>query len=148
MSENRYGVDTSYFYDIFERELKDISNHTPAELARVLARMSRTADEKVMHESEFARDLIEANKNEFINGVAATLGYILNNGEAIPEEELQRIGGIVLETRDVFVYDINDKGHKVAYELLEEVGKKAGVQSGDVAGLLDWIDKLPDHKGE
>ena len=99
MSKNRYGVDTSYFYNIFERELKNISNHTPAELARVLARMSRTADEKVLLEPEFAKDLIEANKNEYINGVAATIGYILNNGEAIPEEELQRIGGIVLETR-------------------------------------------------
>jgi len=45
--------------------------------------------------------LTEQNKNEFINGVASTLAYILDNGEAIPEEELQRIGAIVLERRGI-----------------------------------------------
>ena len=40
--------------------------------------------------------------------------------------------------------EFSDGGAKVAYELLAEIGKKAGVQDGDVAGLLEWIDKLPD----
>lgn len=95
MSKNRHGVDTSYFRSWFDRSLKDLSNYKPDELARELARMSRTADSKVLLEDEFA-----------------------------------------------------DRGANVAYELLAEIGKKAGVQDGDVAGLLEWIDKLPDYKEE
>jgi hypothetical protein len=53
MSTNRYGVDTSYFYNLFKRELTDLSNHTPDELARVLLRAARTADPKVFLEAEF-----------------------------------------------------------------------------------------------
>lgn len=44
---------------------------------------------------------LDRNQDEFINGVASTLAYILDNGEAIPEEELQRIGSIVLEKHDI-----------------------------------------------
>ena len=55
--------------------------------------------------------LTEQNENEFINGVASTLAYILDNGEAIPEEELQRIGGIILEQRGIkFCQDCEGKG--------------------------------------
>lgn len=110
--KNRYGVDTSYFYNIFDRELKDISNHTPAELARVLARMSRTADNKVLLEPEFA-----------------------DEGVKVAGEQLKE-----LETQ----IEMNAKGRKVAYELLDEISRKAGVEAGDVAGLIGWIGKLPE----
>lgn len=54
MSSNRYGVDVSYFKKWFDRAFKDLSNYKPDELARELARMSRTADDTVLLESEFA----------------------------------------------------------------------------------------------
>ena len=51
---NRYGLDMSYFRNLFDRELnKPLADFTPKELARVLARASRTADPDVMHEPEF-----------------------------------------------------------------------------------------------
>jgi hypothetical protein len=52
--KNRYGLDMSYFRNIINRELnRPLVDYKPSELARVLARMSRTADETVMHEAEF-----------------------------------------------------------------------------------------------
>ena len=52
--KNRYGLDMSYFRNLFNRELnRPLVNFKPSELARVLARASRTADPKVMHEAEF-----------------------------------------------------------------------------------------------
>ncbi len=89
--KNRYGVDTSYFRKLFNRELQNLADYKPDELARVLARMSKTADPKVIQEREFS-----------------------------------------------------DDGAKVAYGLLAEIGEKAGIEEGDVSGLLEWIDKLPD----
>lgn len=50
---NEYGLDVSYFQKIIKRELLDIRRQTPSDLARVLARMSRTADPSVMFEPEF-----------------------------------------------------------------------------------------------
>ena len=53
---NRYGVDVSYFRKTINRELnRDLSNFKPDELARVLARLSVTADKQVVHEDEFAK---------------------------------------------------------------------------------------------
>jgi hypothetical protein len=52
---NRYGVDVAYFRKTINRELnRSLRDFRPSELARVFARLSRTADEKVMHEPEFA----------------------------------------------------------------------------------------------
>ena len=51
---NRYGLDVSYFEKWISRALRDISNYKPSELARELARMSRTADSEVMKEPEFS----------------------------------------------------------------------------------------------
>lgn len=54
IGSNRYGLDMSYFRNLFDRELnKPLADFTPKELARVLARASRTADPDVMHEPEF-----------------------------------------------------------------------------------------------
>lgn len=50
---NEFGVDMSYFNAIIERELSDLSRYKRDELARVLARMSHTADPSVMKEREF-----------------------------------------------------------------------------------------------
>jgi len=51
---NRYGVDVSYFRKTINRELnRDLNNFKPDELARVLARLSVTADSAVIFEDEF-----------------------------------------------------------------------------------------------
>jgi len=54
--ENRYGVDVTYFEvwndRIFNSE-SGLTNYKPDELARELARMSRTADSEVLKEPEF-----------------------------------------------------------------------------------------------
>ena len=51
---NRYSVDISYFRKTINRELnRGLSDFKPDELARVLARLSVTADKSVIHESEF-----------------------------------------------------------------------------------------------
>ncbi|VEL96967.1 hypothetical protein ALT761_01966 [Alteromonas sp. 76-1] len=53
--KNRYGLDVSYFRNAINRELNGpLANHKPDELARVLARLSRTADDSVMYEPEFS----------------------------------------------------------------------------------------------
>lgn len=52
--KNRYGVDVSYFRKTINRELnRGLSDYKPDELARVLARLSVTADRLVIFESEF-----------------------------------------------------------------------------------------------
>jgi hypothetical protein len=50
---NRYGLDMSYFRRLFNRELSNLENFMPDELARVLARAARTADASVLQEGEF-----------------------------------------------------------------------------------------------
>jgi hypothetical protein len=52
--KNRYGVDVSYFRKTINRELnRPLSDFRPDELARVFARLSKTADPDVMSEPEF-----------------------------------------------------------------------------------------------
>ena len=52
---NRYGLDVAYFRKTINRELnRDLRNFMPSELARVLARLSVTADKQVIHEPEFS----------------------------------------------------------------------------------------------
>ncbi len=51
---NRYGVDVSYFRNVINRELnRSLRDFKPDELARVFARMARTACEEVLTEAEF-----------------------------------------------------------------------------------------------
>lgn len=50
---NEYGLDHHYFTEKLEIIQRDISRYTPDELARELARLSRTADAKVLAEPEF-----------------------------------------------------------------------------------------------
>ena len=53
--KNRYGLDVSYFRNVINRELnRPLDNYKPDELSRVLARLSRAADESVMFEPEFS----------------------------------------------------------------------------------------------
>lgn len=53
---NRYGVDVAYFRKTINRELnRPLVNYKPDELARVLARLSVTADSSVVMEPEFQR---------------------------------------------------------------------------------------------
>lgn len=52
---NRYGLDDQYFKLWMKRIINSgLEHYTPQELARELARMSKAADPKVMHEPEFA----------------------------------------------------------------------------------------------
>jgi hypothetical protein len=63
MSTNQYGLDNDYFerkIAILHRD--GLRNWTPDELARELARMSRTADAAVMREPEFSTPIIEQQK--------------------------------------------------------------------------------------
>jgi hypothetical protein len=54
VSTNRFGLDVSYFRKTIDRELcRDLSNFRPDELARVCARLARTADKDVLKEPEF-----------------------------------------------------------------------------------------------
>ena len=53
MSANEYGLDASYMKGKLKIFLRDIDRHTPDEAARVLARLSVVADEKVLREPEF-----------------------------------------------------------------------------------------------
>lgn len=52
---NQYGLDASYFINLFARELRPdvVRNQTPDCLARVLARAARTACAEVLTEQEF-----------------------------------------------------------------------------------------------
>ncbi len=52
---NRYGLDIAYFRNVINRELnRPLVNYKPDELARVFARLSRTADKSIMFEPEFS----------------------------------------------------------------------------------------------
>lgn len=50
---NRYGLDVGYFTQKMMRMVRDMGDFKPAEMARVLARMSKTADSAVLAEPEF-----------------------------------------------------------------------------------------------
>lgn len=50
---NKFGLDVSYFHKKLSQVMGDLGSYTPAELARVLARLCRTADAKVLAEVEF-----------------------------------------------------------------------------------------------
>ena len=66
--KNRYGLDVSYFRNVINRELnRSLENHKPDELARVFARLSRTADKSVMFEPEFSNKFAIEKKIEAIN---------------------------------------------------------------------------------
>lgn len=52
---NRYGLDVSYFRNTIDRELnRSLTDFKPDELARVCARLAKTADSEVLKESEFS----------------------------------------------------------------------------------------------
>ena len=61
--DNRYGLDNQYFEKWIDRVRQHgFSNWRPHELARELARMSKAADENVMHEPEFAKQATQERK--------------------------------------------------------------------------------------
>ncbi len=69
--KNRYGLDVSYFRNVINRELnRPLANHKPDELARVLVRLSRTADEPVMFEPEFSSKFAIEQKIEILQELA------------------------------------------------------------------------------
>lgn len=51
---NRYGLDIGYLSEKLGLLLRDIDSHKPDEAARVLARLSKVADESVLREPEFS----------------------------------------------------------------------------------------------
>lgn len=52
---NVHGLDVHYFRNKLQRIQRDLDRYTPDELARECARMSVTADETVLNETEFDR---------------------------------------------------------------------------------------------
>ncbi|MBO7920968.1 hypothetical protein J5X92_01890 [Alteromonas sp. K632G] len=79
--KNRYGLDVSYFRNAINRELnRSLANHKPDELARVLARLSRTADESVMFEPEFSGNFAIEKKR--IGYYASCIESGMNDGQA------------------------------------------------------------------
>ena len=94
--KNRYGLDMSYFRNLFNRELnRPLVDFKPSELARVLARASRTADPKVMHESEFQN--AEQHSVPDISGLEEALEEIINPIRFMQErlEEGEQLNGMV-----------------------------------------------------
>lgn len=52
--QNRYGLDMAYFRNVINRDLNQpLDNHPPADFARMLARMAKTACSEVLAEPEF-----------------------------------------------------------------------------------------------
>lgn len=88
MSTNQYGLDNDYFerkIAILHRD--GLRNWTQAELARELARMSRTADNTVMYEYEFCGEIIDEKKSMI---------YSLR-------KDLQESGDVIREMNDELV---------------------------------------------
>lgn len=52
---NEYGLDVGYIAGKLNLFLRDIDRYTPSEAARVLARLAKVSDEKVLAESEFSQ---------------------------------------------------------------------------------------------
>ena len=75
--ENRYGLDVSYFRNVINRELnRSLDNYKPDELARVLARISRTADKSVMFEPEFSNKFAIEKKAEGVKGFVESFKFL------------------------------------------------------------------------
>lgn len=51
---NEHGLDVAYFCEKLDALSLDADHYTPAEMARALARLAKTADENVLSEPEFA----------------------------------------------------------------------------------------------
>lgn len=51
--KNEYGLDVDYFQKKLKLIVRDADRYTPDEMARELARLSVTADKKVINEKEF-----------------------------------------------------------------------------------------------
>jgi len=72
--KNRYGLDVAYFRNVINRELnRSLMDFKPSELARVFARLSRSADDSVLLENEFIGEHLaeiraQAGRDGFIAG--------------------------------------------------------------------------------
>ena len=92
----------------------------------------------------------------YVNGVTDVLSYILDNGEAIPEEELQRIGSHVISKAGDYSFFESAPDRKISHvkAMLEEIahclnhGFDVDWAKLAVAGVIDYIggDSVPDNK--
>ncbi len=104
MSSNRYGVDITYFKKWIARAFRDMNDYKPDELARELARMSRTADSAVIMELEFIDT--DAANNTLIQSVKlnkekdATIAQQFQELEA-KERRIAELEGAIVAHRDV-----------------------------------------------
>lgn len=91
--KNRYGLDVSYFRNVINRELnRPLDNYKPDELSRVLARISRTADESVMFEPEFS------NKFAIEKKIEALESFVLPYKQGVTKEYVKGgYGSLVLK---------------------------------------------------
>ena len=99
---NEYGLDVSYFQRTNARELNDksIRCQTPSDLARVYARLSRTADDSVMLEDEFAGKVIKAQAQEI--DMLRLQKKARDNDLSRQAQEIARLSGLVkMDTDEV-----------------------------------------------
>lgn len=92
MSTNQYGLDADYFRRKLERVLRDVNSYRPDEMARELARMARTADEKVLREPEFSLSATEGERPMTIAPASRITDdqlAELSDRHSIPAEALQ-----------------------------------------------------------
>ena len=93
IGKNRHGLDMGYFRSLFDRELnKPLADFTPKELARVLARASRTADPDVMHEPEFLPGMAIVPVEPTLEMINAALPHAMRESD---EEKYRAIGEII-----------------------------------------------------
>lgn len=84
---NEYGLDMGYLEGKLNILLRDIDRHRPDEAARVLARLAKVADEKVLSEPEFAQQSPAVAQGELIKGEAYQAGlWSMSNAEAMIED--------------------------------------------------------------
>jgi uncharacterized coiled-coil DUF342 family protein len=93
--KNRYALDVSYFRNAINRELnRPLDNYKPDELARVFARLSRTADESVMFEPEFSSKFALEKKVEALKDFFETNQPHIQQGSA----KLWRIDNVIVDS--------------------------------------------------
>lgn len=113
--KNRYGLDVSYFRNVFNRELnRPLDNYKPDELARVLARLSRTADESVMFEPEFSNKFAIEKKQEAILTIKDK--WIKKASEMPPQLECRSKGSSCYNWAMFYARELTDEAEQLRKE--------------------------------
>lgn len=120
--KNEYGFNVHYFKGKLERVLQGIDRYTPDEFAREMARMSVTADEKVMREPEFSSKAMASVEKQYdaLPGKADALAY--ECAKLISSGVLDMRSGVADELLDYL--EIGSGGHASVPEWISEYEMK------------------------